>query len=111
MDAVILELSNAVIRGLGLMPEYPENDENQLTLEVGDDAWTIFTTLKGYTRGVGFVVDDAGVWHIPDDLQAVLVTATSRYVAQSESGRTARFIEEWTANEQAILHQYRLRAG
>lgn len=75
--------------------------------------------VRAYTRGNGFSVDpDNGVEVITNDLEAVIVTAAVRYLA-NPSGLTYRAGSEsvtsafagWTLAETYVLNAYRKRAS
>lgn len=75
--------------------------------------------VRAYTRGNGFTVDpDNGVETIVNDLEAVIVTAAVRYLA-NPTGLTYRAGSEsvtsafagWTLAETYVLNAYRKRAS
>lgn len=108
MEDVVVELADAVLGFLDLEPAEPYNDPNIVTVRSQQTAWVIFQVTKNYTRGVGFSQDEEGVWSVDPALQAVIVSAAARYGAV-RPGQGAMTLEEFTANELAVLHQFRIR--
>ncbi len=87
------------------------------TRTLDDHVELVLAFVRAYTRGQGFPEPDDGT--LPDDLAAVVVTATARLVtnpAQLEREHAGEYVAVgsfagWTLPELAVLHRYRRRTA
>lgn len=100
------DLAERAMALLGLDPEAPED-----TALANESVQMITLMVRGYTRGQGFKAET-----VADDIQAVILTAAVRYMA-NPSGLSYRAGNEsvnnafkgWTLAETFVLNNYRKR--
>lgn len=110
MDDIIVELAAAVRSFLDVEDAAPWGNPDVVLVRSQSTAWIAFTIVRNYTRGVGFSVDDNGVWSVDPALQAVIVSTAARYGALGPSVSDMS-LTEFRPTEKAVLHQFRKVAG
>ena len=105
LDPIVVAVSDALREYYSEDTEPPYSEE-YVTLRANQAGYAVFEIVRNYTRGVGFELVK-GVWQVDSALQAVIVSASSRYYATRAQG-TMTF-GEFTDGERAVLHQFRIR--